>query len=293
MNFPRRKHPRAPKQFERTIDANQIVGVNFRLARELRDMTQEEVGRQLARFNGGQVLPKASISAIERGIDRDRRRVFNAQELVAYSLLFDVPIWWFFLPIEGGSGFELEGTGLSSDQILAILVGTTDQLDVAVQALRASRRWRVNTFDSDVAADVLDLPSWKHFERAREILLAEHMEAKATGLAAILGKLRTALDEVDSLIDKTPGKKTLEHLAFLEYFPEKVYRKASEAIVGETALRLAGDEFPRLHSLMLRQDVPFEEWVDLSDDAVAKGLKAAFGAMERQLVVRSPAPSED
>ena len=93
-----RRKRQAPETFDRTIDANQIVGANFRMARELRGWTQEETARVLAPYLG-LTLPKASISAIERGLDRDRRRVFNAQELVAFSLGFDVPIWWFFLPV--------------------------------------------------------------------------------------------------------------------------------------------------------------------------------------------------
>jgi hypothetical protein len=49
----------------------------------------------------GRLNGNGGLSAIERGLDRDRRRVFNAQELVAFSLGFDVPIWWFFLPLMG------------------------------------------------------------------------------------------------------------------------------------------------------------------------------------------------
>jgi transcriptional regulator with XRE-family HTH domain len=90
MNFPRRKKQPVGQA---TVDANQIVGVNFRLAREMRGWTQEEVATRLSTLNDGVVLPKASISAIERGIERDRRRVFDAQELVKYALLFEVPIF--------------------------------------------------------------------------------------------------------------------------------------------------------------------------------------------------------
>jgi hypothetical protein len=64
------------------VDANHIVGANFALARALRGWTQEETALRLAPHLG-QVLPKASISAIERVFERDRRRVFDAHEIVA------------------------------------------------------------------------------------------------------------------------------------------------------------------------------------------------------------------
>ena len=54
-----RKRRQAPQGSERTIDANQVVGVNFRLARELRGWTQDEAASRLAPYLG-QLLPKAS-----------------------------------------------------------------------------------------------------------------------------------------------------------------------------------------------------------------------------------------
>jgi transcriptional regulator with XRE-family HTH domain len=82
------------------LDANQVVAYNFRAARELRGWTQEETARRLAPYIG-QELPKASISGIERSFDGERRRFFDAQELVAFSLAFDLPIVWFLLPPPG------------------------------------------------------------------------------------------------------------------------------------------------------------------------------------------------
>ena len=77
----------------RVLDANQVVAYNFRAARELRGWTQDHVAYLLAQYLGQQ-LPKASISAIERSLEGDRRREFDAQELVAFALTFDLPIVW-------------------------------------------------------------------------------------------------------------------------------------------------------------------------------------------------------
>lgn len=78
-------------------DLNEIIAYNFRAARELRGWTQDETARALERLLG-QLLPQASISAIERAYEGDRRREFDAHEILAFALAFDLPLVWFFLP---------------------------------------------------------------------------------------------------------------------------------------------------------------------------------------------------
>src|SRR4051794_18076373 len=77
------------------VDLNEIVAYNFRAARELRGWTQEETAQRLERVLG-QLLPQASISAIERAYEGDRRREFDAHELLAFALAFELPLVWFF-----------------------------------------------------------------------------------------------------------------------------------------------------------------------------------------------------
>ena len=84
------------------VDLNEIVGYNFRLARELKGWTQEQAAIHLEPYLG-QRLPQTSISAIEhtyQGGDRPRRE-FDAHELLAFALAFDLPLVWFLLPPEG------------------------------------------------------------------------------------------------------------------------------------------------------------------------------------------------
>ena len=106
----------------RVLDANQVVAYNFRAARELRGWTQDHVAYLLAQHLGQQ-LPKASISAIERSVDSDRRREFDAQELVAFALTFDLPIVWFLLPPPGGEEYQLAGTQRSVLHLVRLLFG--------------------------------------------------------------------------------------------------------------------------------------------------------------------------
>ena len=62
--------------------------------------TQDETAHALEGLLG-QRLPQASISAIERAYEGDRRREFDAHEILAFALAFDLPLVWFFLPPPG------------------------------------------------------------------------------------------------------------------------------------------------------------------------------------------------
>ena len=88
-----------PDPGEFTANLNEIVAYNFRRARELRGLTQDEAAQALERYLG-QRLPQASISAIERAFGRERRREFDAQEILAFACAFDLPMLWFLLPPE-------------------------------------------------------------------------------------------------------------------------------------------------------------------------------------------------
>ncbi|MDQ3462970.1 MAG: helix-turn-helix transcriptional regulator, partial [Actinomycetota bacterium] len=63
-----------------TVDANAVVSYNVRAIRERRGWTQQYVAERLATLTD-HLLPQASISAMERGFDGERRRRFDAHEL--------------------------------------------------------------------------------------------------------------------------------------------------------------------------------------------------------------------
>ena len=54
-------------------------------------VTQEDTARALEGLLG-QRLPQASISAIERAYEGDRHREFDAHEILAFALGFDLPL---------------------------------------------------------------------------------------------------------------------------------------------------------------------------------------------------------
>lgn len=128
----------APERFPDTwpgrADLNEIVAYNFKAARELRNWTQEETAQALEPLLG-QRLPQASISAIERAYRGDRRREFDAHEIFAFALAFDLPIVWFFLPPPGDHrSFHHASSTVS--ELYGIVFGSEPQLEPLYQRLR-------------------------------------------------------------------------------------------------------------------------------------------------------------
>ena len=115
-------------------DLNEVVAYNFKAARELRGLTQEETAQLLERFLG-QRLPQASISAIERAYEGDRRREFDAHEILAFALAFDLPLVWFFLPPPGDTR-RLSHTSSYVSELYGVVFGREDQLGPVYDRLR-------------------------------------------------------------------------------------------------------------------------------------------------------------
>ena len=109
------------------IDVNAVVSYNLKAIRERNGWTQQEVADNLGRLTG-HVLPQASISAMERGFDGERRRRFDAHELYLLSVLFDVPIAYFFVPPPGSERTHLADTGDWLSTLYAAVLGQERQL---------------------------------------------------------------------------------------------------------------------------------------------------------------------
>ncbi len=116
-------------------DVNDVVAYNFRAAREFRGWTQDETARRLEGLLG-QRLPQASISAIERAYEGDRRREFDAHELVAFALAFELPLVWFFLPPPGDRR-RLRHTSSQVNELYGIVFGQPEHLPPLYERLRA------------------------------------------------------------------------------------------------------------------------------------------------------------
>jgi len=109
------------------LDVNAVVSYNLKAIRERQGWTQQGVAQRLAQFTGRE-LPQASISAMERGFDGDRRRLFNAHELYLLSQVFDVPIAYFFLPPPDELDVELADTRRPVAELYAAMLGRDDQM---------------------------------------------------------------------------------------------------------------------------------------------------------------------
>ena len=128
---PRKKTPPAEETSEPEgrygLDVNAVVSYNLKAIRERQGWTQQEVADRLARLTG-HTLPQASISAMERGFDGERRRRFDAHELYLLSVLFDVPIVYFLVPPPGSERAQLADTGRPVTELYAAVLGHERQL---------------------------------------------------------------------------------------------------------------------------------------------------------------------
>jgi transcriptional regulator with XRE-family HTH domain len=109
------------------MDVNAVVSYNVKTIRDVRKMTQQDVAQSLARLTG-QLLPQASISAMEQGFLGGRRRRFDAHELYLLSIVFGVPISYFFLPPPGSGLRELADSGRPVSELYVSLLGDEHQL---------------------------------------------------------------------------------------------------------------------------------------------------------------------
>lgn len=125
----RQGRPAPPRaQGEDSVDANAVVSYNLRAIRERKGWTQPDVARRLAEFTGHE-LPKGSVCNMERGYEHGRGRHFDAHELYLLSVVFDVPIVYFFLPPPAGLGPDrLADTGQPLVDLYATALGDNDQL---------------------------------------------------------------------------------------------------------------------------------------------------------------------
>ncbi|CAN5796633.1 hypothetical protein BH23ACT2_BH23ACT2_07210 [soil metagenome] len=144
-----RKRPAAPPAPDDGLDVNAVVSYNVRAIRERRRMTQQAVADRLAQLTGHH-LPQASISAMERGFDGDRRRRFDAHEVYLLSQVFDVPIAYFFIPPPDMGDATLADSGRPVIELYRSLLGTDAQLDVVDERLRS-----IGVDDPNDASEVL------------------------------------------------------------------------------------------------------------------------------------------
>jgi transcriptional regulator with XRE-family HTH domain len=108
---------------------NQIVAFNVSRARLLRGWTQEQAAEALAPYLGAR-LSGASFSALERSVAGGRIREVSADELLALSRAFEVPIGWFLTPPPRDDGIRLavpdKKAGADPDILIDAILGTDE-----------------------------------------------------------------------------------------------------------------------------------------------------------------------
>lgn len=93
-----------------TWTPNQLVAYNLTKARELRGWTQERAVQEVAKYQEGAGWTAVAWSAAERSVAGKRIRQFTADDLLAFSQAFDLPLTWWLLP--PGSDKDVEIAGL-------------------------------------------------------------------------------------------------------------------------------------------------------------------------------------
>jgi transcriptional regulator with XRE-family HTH domain len=171
--MPRRRPEPQPPPRPAEVDVNQVVAYNLRAARELRGWTQEDLSERLEPYLG-QRLTQAGVSAIERAWDGDRRREFDAHELLIFSMVFNLPVLWFLLPPPGDHRL-MRGTTRPVDELYMYLLGRPEQLEPVYARLR-----EIGVTDPTEAEQTVEKITgqparsreWSYKERRKELLLA-------------------------------------------------------------------------------------------------------------------------
>lgn len=171
---PQPGEPTRPQDPGRQVDLNQVVAYNVRLARELRGWTQEEFATRLEYYLGTR-LTQASVSGIERAWDGDRRREFDAHELLIFAMVFDLPIVWFFIPPKDDHRL-MRGTTRPVDELLLWLLGRPEKLEPLYDRLTDYGMHEPSETQRIVQQLTGGHPSgsdlWSYKQRRKEMLLA-------------------------------------------------------------------------------------------------------------------------
>ena len=125
----------------------QIVAWNLERLRRARGWSQDQAAKELEPYLGYR-LSRAAFSQAERSLDGGKIRRFDADEIVAFSRVFEVPVGCFFGPpaphlkgksvaVNGKPGnpeARVSSPPLSRDNMLTLAQGLPDQATLAVIA---------------------------------------------------------------------------------------------------------------------------------------------------------------
>jgi transcriptional regulator with XRE-family HTH domain len=201
--------PKLRNPFRRTYSPNQIVALNVGRARALRGWTQEQAAEALAPYLGTK-WSNASFSAVERSIVGTRVKQFSADDLVALSRGFDLPLGWFFTPPppseDAGVAVPDAGmlNGTDPQLLLDVVLGTDDNREPWHQALldyaAATAKHHDTTRNTKVSAHRINASTEKlaTLRAAAELRAAFGDVSEARDVLVRFADLLARLDEADS-----------------------------------------------------------------------------------------------
>lgn len=214
------RRSRDPEDETVSLTPNQVVAYNLPRARSIRGWTQEQAAEVLAPYLGTR-WSIANFSAIERSVDGGRIRQFTADDLVALSRGFDLPIGFFLTPpASGAEGVRIttpdtKGRGADPIVMMDAMLGTDENfkfVEDAVgtwgafaghRAVYEDGKW---TSKGRVVPD--ELPRARRFARLRgkSVLRQEFGELEAA--RHVLTQLVKVIDDIDAEDDeRSEGKK--------------------------------------------------------------------------------------
>ncbi len=188
-----------PKRPPASLTPNQIVAYNLRWARTVPDWTQEQAAEALAPYLGTR-WSVANFSAIERSVDGVRIRHFSADELVALSRGFDLPIGFFLTPAEGQevrvATPDAHGSGTDPSMMIDALLGTDDNFGIWERlVVRSAAQMATADAASPVVPDQLRRVRRLTRLRAKALLRREFGELDAAH--HVLTQVLAVLDDLD------------------------------------------------------------------------------------------------
>lgn len=214
---------------------NQLVAYNMTRARRSRGWTQQEVAGRLERYTG-RPWSKASISAAERAWQGGRPRKFDANELVALSVIFETPVSYFLLPMQEGNravvmaqpedqkpdGAHWIGVGLLLKRVLMGEMTSRGGTEFFVRAHDAALRylnadWHAPTFP-EKTPPVLSFPPDYHF--------GDPLEEEEVESAEVWGAEERGQDRAST----GPSAADLQILREIRKLAERVERIAGDAV---------------------------------------------------------------
>lgn len=193
---------------------NQVVAYRVALARHLKGWTQDEAAAELAPYLGTK-LSTASFSAIERSFAGGRVRQFSADEILALSRGFNLPIGWFFTPPPAMDDIGIltpdsDSNGFDPILLIDAILGLDDTLPPWIEELRL---WSVGFHRASIDAqgNLRNLgPETKDvyervdtFVKSRTQLRIGQLLGDTEKAKSVLAGLVALLDEVNDGEDET------------------------------------------------------------------------------------------